>query len=191
MDLHRTLDSGFVKGFRERIPLADQSCPAYKKLTEDVSGMADALGLQPPTPGGRNTLADLVYQLEYFGFMRDRFVRAIETYNWASHEHDPAAAVAIQDVYYSREKHSLPEETQWFYSACINHCHCEVRANMDMLANLHGEDFSWFPRRGTRRYAFAYVLFLCMYLRSGKAPTAVSKIYSDALSYLGSLRSDL
>ncbi|RYC65283.1 hypothetical protein CHU98_g918 [Xylaria longipes] len=170
MDLHRTLDSGFVKGFRERIPLADQSCPAYKKLTEDVSGMADALGLQPPTPGGRNTLADLVYQLEYFGFMRDRFVRAIETYNWASHEHDPAAAVAIQDVYYSREKHSLPEETQWFYSACINHCHCE---------------------EGTRRYAFAYVLFLCMYLRSGKAPTAVSKIYSDALSYLGSLRSDL
>ncbi|KAI1753089.1 hypothetical protein F4782DRAFT_529817 [Xylaria castorea] len=177
--------------FPEPSSAAHQPWTAHRaEMPGDLSDIANALGLQPRMIGGRQALTDLVYRLEKVEYFQVFFLTRLANYDWASHDRDPEIVVNnVMVLQNSPDSCRRSEESKWF-SECLVRWRHYISIEMDMLVRVHGEDFLWFPQSRTQKDAFGYVLFLYMYLRSGKAPAIVSQLYADALRFVGNCLSD-
>ncbi|KAJ2994097.1 hypothetical protein NUW58_g1643 [Xylaria curta] len=155
-------------------------------MAANLSNIAQAVGIQPKMPKGRESLAALVLRLEQVEYFQVFFMSFLTTYNWESHERNPAKVIKrMRPLYDSRSIQRQFEEVKTV-GDCLLRWRSYISTEMDGLLPQYGETFLWFPETQPLRDAFGYVLFLFVYLRTGKAPEVVSGIYEDALSHLSS-----
>ncbi|KAI0456071.1 hypothetical protein F5B21DRAFT_170270 [Xylaria acuta] len=158
------------------------------QLEEDLSPIADAMGLQPMSVA-RRTLLELVYRLEKNWDFRQRFLPGLHSnYDWASHRRDPARVVKNTLLLPCSPASHCPSKGTNFLSDCIRLWEYSICEEVDYLVREPTEDLSWFPRSKAQRrqkVALAYASFLFVYLRTGMAPEVVGQHYADAVNHLG------
>ncbi|KAI0876384.1 hypothetical protein GGS24DRAFT_451769 [Hypoxylon argillaceum] len=158
------------------------------QIARNLSDIAKAVRIR----GGIDSLTDLVYRLETGEYLEHLFMPFLSTYDWESHDTDPAKVgksmkliwdsvggntSLISSVYELDNIESFSECLAWWSHS--------IFMELEGLLSPYGDDFLWFPESRSHRDAFGYVLFLWMYLRNGNAPTTiVLPLYVDALSYL-------
>ncbi|KAI1430487.1 hypothetical protein GGR50DRAFT_230395 [Xylaria sp. CBS 124048] len=166
---------------------------------DGLSEIAHALGIQPSMTKSREALSTLVENLTKYELFGEYFLPFLagysedeaDHYDWNAHNEDPAKILAGVAAFWNAlgprrnmtrqgfSTHSIgtfSEMQVWFRRA--------IATEILRLLPHYDCAFLWHPRSLAHGDAFGYVLFLWMYMQTGAAPDAVSRIYANALRYL-------
>ncbi|RWA09457.1 hypothetical protein EKO27_g5626 [Xylaria grammica] len=153
----------------------------------NLTGIAQSIGIEPWQAEERKNLADLVYGLEKAEYLTNIIMPQLRGYPWSLHEIDPAKVIKdmepVWDILGGDIK-QMPSKFKVERMSSFAEClawwiYCISEETGEFMPPLE------FPETQAHRDAFAYVLFLFMWLRDGPAPEIVSGLYIDALKQVG------
>ncbi|TGJ81328.1 hypothetical protein E0Z10_g7447 [Xylaria hypoxylon] len=157
---------------------------AKLQVAWNLTDLAKAVGIEPWQVEARASLADLVYGLEEAEYLPNIIMSQLLTYSWDSHDVDPTKVIEGMEPLWDslagdiwRMPSTFEVEKISSFSECLMWW-------MYYISVETGEAIPppLFPETQAHRDAFAYVLFLLMWLRDGPAPEIVSRLYLGALA---------